>query len=336
MVPGRIKIAIVGCGAIAEAIHVPAALAVNTVDLVALVDSDLGRARCLAGQFGIARTAGTVGELVDAVDAVMLATPPHIRPALAQQAFEHGLHVLCEKPMANTVAECDAIIEASRRAERVLGVAHVYRFRPSRMAIKELIDGGSLGQVHSVAVSQGKPYTWEAASGYTVRREMVPGGVLINAGIHPLDTLLWWFGEPADFDYEDDALGGLESNVRMALRFNSGIVARLRQSRTCNLPHEIRVEADNGTVVLPTYSTSEYELLRDGCREARRCAGESYGAAQCEQAQLRDFAESITMGRSPRVGGEEGKRVIELIERCYKAKRARPLPNRVPQPGATW
>lgn len=258
----QIRLAVVGCGAIAESMHIPAAASIDEAELSALVDTDGDRVRLLADRYGVSTTSSCVREIAEHVDAVVLATPPHVRPALAEEAFSLGLHVFCEKPLANTTAECEAIIDASRRANRVLAVGHMFRFWPSRIAVKELVEQKALGPVRYATVTQGKPYSWQAVSGYTVRREMVPGGVLINAGIHPLDTLLWWFGDPVDTEYEDDALGGLESNVRMTLRFPEEVVVHFRHSRTCKLPDELRVEAEQGTVLLPTYSLSSYSLSR--------------------------------------------------------------------------
>ena len=329
------KVAIVGCGAIAEAMHIPAALRVREIELVALLDADTARAREVASRFEIPRTGTSMDDLASHLDAVILATPPHVRPQLARQAFELGLHVLCEKPLANSVDECDAIIHAARQAHRVLAVAHVFRFWPSRQAVRELIDQGSLGRIRSVSATQGNSYSWKSVTGYNMRHDMVPGGVLLDAGIHPLDTLLWWFGDPESLQYEDDALGGLESNIRMKMRFPDDIEVYFRQSRTCRLSNEFRIAAENGTLVLSNYNTWQCELLQDGKSVTRNCADEAVDHAHCEQLQLMDFAESIVRQREPLVSGEEARRVVQLIEQCYATRRTRSLPNEVPLPGLT-
>ena len=90
----KLRLAVVGCGAIAERGHIPAARRVDEVRLVALVDSDTARAEALARRFGVPRVAATLSGVAAEVDAAILATPPHVRPAVAEEAFREGLHVL--------------------------------------------------------------------------------------------------------------------------------------------------------------------------------------------------------------------------------------------------
>jgi len=119
--------------------HIPAACKLDQVELVGLVDTDVERAETLAGRFGVPRAAGSLTDFEKHIDAVILATPPHIRPALAEEAFSAGLHVLCEKPLANSSAECSAILEAAERSDRRLAVAHTARFFPNRVHVRSLL-----------------------------------------------------------------------------------------------------------------------------------------------------------------------------------------------------
>src|SRR5207344_1652902 len=162
------------------------------------------------------------------LDAVLIATPPGVRPRLIAQAFALGLDVLAEKPLANTLDECERISALARASSRVLGVSHMFRFYPVRDRMHELVESHGLGRILSVVLDEGGPYTWQSRSGYTVKREEVSGGVLANAGIHSLDSLIQWFGDPAIESYEDDSLGGLESNARTRLRFEGGVCADVR------------------------------------------------------------------------------------------------------------
>jgi predicted dehydrogenase len=330
----QVKLGIIGCGAIAEAMHLPAAAACEDANVIVLIDSNVSRANTLAQRFQVPHTATSLDEVADQLDAVILATPPHLRVELARRAFEMGLHVLCEKPLANSTAECDEIIDAARRADRVLAVAHIFRFYPSRVAVRELLARGEIGRVSNGWVSQGNPYSWQTHSGYNMRTGLVPGGVLFDAGVHPLDTLLWWFGDPEWVSYEDDSLGGLESNVRLRMEFPGGCKIHFRQSRTCRLPNEFRLVGENGTVVLSNYDPRCYELIRNG----RTVIIETDQVEQvdCERRQLQDFLEVVRNGRAPHVTGADGRSVIRLIERCYAERSDRRLTETAPLPGLTW
>src|SRR5688572_12648629 len=203
--------------------HIPAACKLDKVELVGLVDSDVRRAETLAERFGVPHAAKSLSDLGSNIDAVILSTPPHIRPALAAEAFSAGFHALCEKPLANSSDECSAIIAGAERANRRLAVAHTCRFFPNRLHVRSLLERKDLGKVVHVEVEQGDPYDWPTRSGYTVRQELVSGGAMLNEGLHTLDTLIWWFGAPLTFDYEDDALGGIESNARVNMRFSGDV-----------------------------------------------------------------------------------------------------------------
>ncbi len=336
MPQSRLRVAIVGCGAIAELGHLPAARQVDEVALVGVVDSDRARAEALAARFRVPRAAASLAEVADATDAVILATPPHVRPALAAEAFAAGLHVLCEKPLANSSAECQEILRAAAGARRVLAVAHTYRFFPNRQRVQALLRQGALGRVRQVEVEEGTPTEWPTRTGYTFRRELVSGGVLLNLGIHSLDALFWWFGHPVEALYQDDAVGGLESNARIRLRFAEDVVATVRLSRTCRLANRIRVEGEAGALTLPVYD--QLQLTEEWGSKAvtRKVAAGKSGVVRVVAAQLRDFAESIAARRPPAATGADGLRVVQFIEQCYAAKRARPLPARAPIPGVTW
>ncbi len=331
-----VRVAIIGCGAIAEMGHIPAARLVEKVHVAALVDTDRARAEELAGRFGVPKVVDSITKVADEMDAVILATPPHIRPVLAEQAFGAGLHVLCEKPLANSGAECKIILAAAKQAKRVLAVAHNNRFLPNRIQVHSLLQQKFLGTLFTVDVEQGGPWDWPTRTGYSVRRDLVPGGVLLNNGLHSLDTLFWWFGTPLDFEYEDDALGGLESNVRIKMDFMGGISCNFRLSRTCTLRNRIAIEGETGNLSVPLFDQAQISVTRNGQTATRKVAASNWDFVGVLAEQLQDFVLSIETMGMPRVTGAEGLRVIEFIEKCYAAKHQRPLPKRAPIPGLTW
>jgi len=331
-----VRLAIVGCGAVAEMGHIPAARRLENVFLAALVDSDKARAEHLAEQFEVPKVFSSLTEVADEVDAVVLATPPHVRPALAEQAFSAGLHVLCEKPLANSIADCRIILDAGRRAKRVLAVAHTYRHMPNRIQAHLLLQEKALGTVFTVDVEQGDPADWPTRTGYSVRRDWTPGGVLLNEGIHSLDALFWWFGTPLNLEYQDDAIGGLESNVRIKMDFIGGISCKFRLSRTCKLRNRIVIEGEAGSLSVPVWDQSRFFLTRNGRTITHNVTSRKWDFVAMMGEQLRDFVVSIETMGAPRVTGDDGMRVVDFIEKCYAAKHQRRLPERAPIPGLTW
>ncbi len=331
-----LRIGIIGCGAIAQAMHIPAATAIDDVELTALIDADSARAKAMADKHGVPFSGDSLPSLVEHIDAVIVCTPPHLHQSLVEDALGNGLHVLCEKPLANTIDECEAMVTAGNEADRTLAMAHIFRFYPARREMKRIIEERRFGSLVSVHMEQGNPYSWKTVTGYNMRRELVPGGVLIDAGIHPLDTMLWWCGNPQAISYEDDALGGLESNARLDMDFGDGTKGHLRVSRTAKLPNLFRLTFENATVVLTPYSTGEYTILTGKKEEKCVAPDGDVKAADCARSQMRDFARSAIENREPFVSAQEGTRCIRTIEEAYRMRDQRPVPPKAPTPGLTW
>ena len=126
----RLRVAIVGAGYVATH-HLAALSQLEFVDLVGLCDSNVEAAQSLARRFDIARVAATLGEIADATpDVVYVLTPPASHAALALQAMDMGCHVLVEKPMADAVADCEAMLAKAKRTGLTLGVNHSDLFDP--------------------------------------------------------------------------------------------------------------------------------------------------------------------------------------------------------------
>lgn len=330
------RLAVVGCGAIAEQAHIPGAARVKDVVVVALVDTDERRAQAMASKFGIERATSRLDDLAGHVDGVVLATPPHIRSVLAQQALAQGLHVLCEKPMANSAAECRAMLSAAEQAQRTLAVGHNYRFFPNRAFARNQYKSGALGRMINVNVAQGDPFGGSSRTLYTLRREMVPGGVLLNDGVHILDLLFWWFGEPESFEYLDDSLGGLESNVDVTLKYPDGGTGHFRLSRTSSFPNVVEMQFEHGALTFPIYDMSTLTLERNGRSERMALHTTPWDFVEVAALQLKDFARAATSGAPPAVSGEEGLLTVRFIESCYQRAAQRAHPAKTPLPGVPW
>jgi predicted dehydrogenase len=332
----KLRFGIIGCGAISEDMHIPTLLACPDVELVAAFDADRKQAELVAGRHSIAEAHGDLLDVRSPLDAVVICTPPNVRPALIEQAFSLGMDVFAEKPLANSSAECAGILASCTGSNQILAVSHMYRFYPVRWQLQQIVESHGLGSIVSVDISEGAPYAWNPRSGYTFKRGEVSGGVVINAGVHTLDSLIQWFGDPSIDSYEDDSLGGLESNARARITFPSGVVSDFRISRTCRLPNLFRVECERGTITFTNRDTVNYSVEQNGETSAHHCDDSVQTAADCWRLQMADFIECIRERRRPRVDAEEASRVVSLVENMYRLKGGRSLPAVAPLPGSTW
>jgi predicted dehydrogenase len=184
-------IGIVGCGEVTRERHLPALRRLAKARVVALADPNpAARAAAAPGAPG-ARLVADAAELVvdPGVHAVLVATPPAHHEEVAVAALAAGRHVLCEKPMALTVASCERIAAAAADADRVLTVAFNLRHHPAVRAVRDAVGGGVLGPpglVQSRSTSGGRPEAgeWTAYSDHG-------GGVLFEQAVHHAD--LWQF-----------------------------------------------------------------------------------------------------------------------------------------------
>jgi predicted dehydrogenase len=190
------KIVVVGAGFAARVVQLPAYAASNA-PVAAICDLDSARAETLARQFGITKVYSDWHEMLDAEkpDIVSVCLPNALHRDVTIAALEAGAHVLCEKPLATSVAEAHEMFDAARKAGRVLMAAQHLRYEAPVRAIKRVIESGALGDIYHVEVDAlrrlGIP-TWGAFH----QKSASVGGALYDIGVHVLDQAMWLIGNP--------------------------------------------------------------------------------------------------------------------------------------------
>jgi predicted dehydrogenase len=193
-----VRIGLIGTG-FGATVHLPALAYLPETEVVAVCSRRADRALAVALDHGIPNHLTDYRELVrDAgVEAVVVASPPHLHHAMSLAALEAGKHVLCEKPMARNLAEARDMVKIGNRVGVVAMVNHQLRYLPIRARIKELIDEDYLGEPHAATVtvhrsSLNDPF--DRPFGWLMEQEKA-GGMLGATGSQHVDALRWWFGE---------------------------------------------------------------------------------------------------------------------------------------------
>lgn len=323
------RIAIIGCGAVSEHFHLPA-LAALGIKPALLVDRNLQRVQHLAHAFEASRISDDYDLSVGEFDAAIVALPHHLHAPICTDLLRRGVHVLVEKPMALTMAECNAMIAGAEEGKAVLAVGLVRRFLHIVQWVKAALDAGVLGPVESVVFREGFVYNWPVASDFFFHRETAGGGVLMDTGAHTLDLLLWWLGDVASFEYYDDSYGGVEADCELYLTLATGAQGIVELSRTRNLPNtavlrgrrgEIKVSLNSNHVIA---SPKEILAYSTGAMSGNHLPQQSF--QNLFVLQIKDWLRAIKTGKMPLVAGVEGARSIALIEACYKQRRPLELP----------
>jgi len=321
----KVRLGIVGCGAVAERYHLPAIAALDEVELVVVCDAAPARAKAFAAAAGVAHVAERHTELVGDVDAAIVAVPNHLHQAVASDLLRQGVHVLVEKPMAVDVAQCDAMIEAAREGGAVLAVGHDFRYFPVATFAKNVLASGVLGSVRRVDLRQSATGRWPYSSDYIFSPATAGGGVLIDFGVHMLDLLSWWLGESEVTAFRDDARGGVESECELELELQSGAPVWIELSRLRELRDTVVVECECGTVEIGIFEPAVLRLtLADG---GPALAGDvpdprfaSAPLVTVFTRQLADFTSAIATRRSPLVTGADGRRAVATVEAAYSLR----------------
>jgi predicted dehydrogenase len=240
----------------------------------------------------------------------------------AIRALKAGKHVLCEKPMANTPREFEAMIAAAKEAGRKLMVAYRLRYEPyNRELIQIARDANEMGPlrlVHAEAgFSIGDPGQWR------LRKAMAGGGSLMDIGIYSLNAARYLTGEePAEVEAMVESAPGdprfaeVEENVTFQLRFPSGVLANCSSSYGAGM-NRFRVFKPGGSAELEPaliYGGLRMRVFRGGSIEERRLP-----VVDHFEAEMDHFSECIMKGTEPLTPGEEGLRDLRIMMAIYEA-----------------
>ena len=338
------RIVIAGFGAVAEFYHAQALgefLAGGMAEVVAVFDPQPARLKSAAAIFPGARMTSDFSTLpANGADLAIVASPPRFHAEQSIALMENGCAVLCEKPMALTVAEGEAMAGASARTGKPLAVGLFRRFFPVSETIRELIRGGALGCLKQFEISEGGPFGWPAQSASFFQKSASGGGVLADLGVHLVDLLVWWLGEPEGCSYSDDAMGGLEANCMIELRFAGGVTGTVRLSRDTLLPNRMEFEFERGRLRCKPASADELEiglggapfacagaLVRPAREGSRDPAGEPAPTyAQCFTRQLQNMIRAARGEEQVFIPAAEGIRSLRVIGQCYRERTLMQMP----------
>jgi predicted dehydrogenase/nucleoside-diphosphate-sugar epimerase len=184
------RVALVGAGNIAEA-HAAVLRRMADIDIAAIVDTDIERARRLARACGTQRVFVSVEALIDAgiVDAAHVLVPPPLHRPVAETLLHAGIHTLVEKPMATTVAECDALTAAAAAGNAALEVNHNFVHHPAHLAVKRHLAPGRLGTIRHVMCHFNLPLRQLAARQLSHWMFDTPRNLLLEQAVHPLSQI---------------------------------------------------------------------------------------------------------------------------------------------------
>ncbi|CCH03181.1 oxidoreductase domain protein [Fibrella aestuarina BUZ 2] len=346
------RIALIGPGKVAH-LHAQAVQQTPDVTLAAVCGRNEQKTADFARQYGIAPYT-SVADMVsrEGIDVCVVLTPHpnHREPTIA--ALEAGAHVLVEKPLAASLADCDAMIATAERTQRVLSVVSQRRFYAPSQRIRAAIDAGKIG-TPALGMVQMLGWRDEAYYGSDPWRgswQHEGGGVLVNQAPHQLDLLLWYMGEPTMvygqwrnvnhpyIEVEDTAVaivqfknGGV-GNIVASNSQKPGLYGKVHLHGSSGA--SVGVQTDGGSMFIAGRSgiqeppvndlwtvPGEEHLLAEWKEEDTTLFGEINALTHYFALQLADFCTAIREQRTPAITAQDGRRVVQLFEAIYESQR---------------
>ncbi|MEO1524953.1 MAG: Gfo/Idh/MocA family oxidoreductase [Planctomycetota bacterium] len=313
-----IRWGLLGCGDIAIKRVADAIRSDPRSELVAACRRDAIQLEEFAATFEVPHRTTLAEDLIarDDLDAIYVATPVALHCEQTIATARTGKHVLVEKPMALSSDQCQAMIDACRSAEVLLGVAYYRRFYPSVLRLRELIDTGELGRPLSILAVTGNTNRFPADD-WRVVRSMGGGGPLMDIGSHRLDLFDMLFGDAIDVHARlaPSDVYEAEESATLSMQFKGGVHGVLQcYFGTVDTPDRLEVIGTDGRVTIEDLNGPEVTIVT-----AKGSRIESHPPHENFHAPLvRDFTEAIETGRPPNIPGETGLRTNEVIATAYR------------------
>lgn len=346
----KLRAGVIGLGFGGEK-HLGGYAQLPNVEVVALAGLEEKRLHELGNMFNVPNLYRYDSELLarDDLDIVSVCVPNRLHAPIAIQALEKGAHVLCEKPLARTTEEAEAMVRAARRANRVLETVHNHRMRADIAVLKRAIDEGELGRIYYAKASWMRRRGIPGAGTWFVNKELAGGGPLIDLGVHVLDMSLHLLGEPEIVTVSAstyDELGkqgkGVDIKSRKTGTGNAFEVediatafVRLSNGATLLLEASWATHSsagdDFGVTLYGTEGGAEIRVHNYNWEGTLHIYKDVAGVpadihphltkGEGHIAVVRDFVQAITDGNWSLHDGTEGLRRVRVVDACYASAR---------------
>lgn len=336
----KLRIGVIGCGSIAKYRHLPEYAANKAVEIVAVCDIVEERVNEIAKVYQ-AKAYTDYKELLasEQLDAISVCLPNYLHAPVSIDALNNGLHVLCEKPMATSQEEADAMIEAAKKNGKKLMIGHNQRFVRSHQLAKQIIESGAIGKIYSFRTAFGHPgpegWSVDGRESWFFEKEKAYIGAMGDLGVHKTDLIRYLLGEEiteVGAFIETSAKGNtdVDDNAVCALKTESGIIGTLAASWSYT------AKEDNSTIIYgekailrlednPTYSlVVQYTNGEVVNYELGKIQSNEEGGQNTSHV-IDHFVSSIVEDKEPLITGEEGMKSLAVILAAIKSNETKTI-----------
>jgi D-xylose 1-dehydrogenase (NADP+, D-xylono-1,5-lactone-forming) len=290
-------------------------------EVVAVASRSLEQAETYAREWDIPRVFGSYEALLDDpdVDVIYNSLPNHLHAEWTIKALHAGKHVLCEKPLVLSVQEVDAIAQATKETGNIVAEAFMYRHHPKTLKVKELVDGGVLGDLQIIRGLFAA--TFNLKDNYRMVKEM-GGGSLWDVGCYPVSYTRLIVGEkPREvFGWQVEGPTGIDETFMGQMRFESGVLAQFVCGFASPFRTSMEIIGSRGTLTVPVPfhpGASDKIHLQVGDD------AETIGIPDQELyiGEVEDMADAVLLGKEPRMSLADSRDIIEMIVGLFESAR---------------
>lgn len=299
------------------------------IELVAVASTKSAAAREAAERYGARKYYSDYRELLNdrEINAVFIATPNHLHCEMAVAAAKAKKHILCDKPMSLTLAEADMMITTARENRVKLMVGFVERFNVSFAVAKQILTSGRIGKpamIFAKRAHKPRPDRW-------VLDPKQSGGVLVLAGVHNIDLILWLLDSRPERIYAEMGSyvhdSGFIDNVALVMKLKNGAIANMIESYC--MPDKMPHGVDRRIEIIGTTGTIDVDMMK---QPLVTCTNNDFRVEDtltwpviCDEMtgalreELKEFARCILQDREPEANGEAGRMSLEVALAAHAA-----------------
>ncbi|MFC3883521.1 Gfo/Idh/MocA family protein [Bacillus songklensis] len=330
----KLKVGVIGCGSIAQHRHLPEYAFNKDVELAAVCDINEERAKQVAEKYGV-KAYTSYKELLQSgeVDVVSVCTPNYLHAPISIAALNAGVHALCEKPMATSKEEAEAMIEAAEKSGKKLMIAHNQRFVKSHQKARQMIESGEIGKIYSFRTAFGHPgpeaWSVDGKESWFFKKEQAFIGAMGDLGVHKTDLLRYVLGEEivevgAFVETSAKDFADVDDHAVCVLKTESGIIGTLaaswayvgKEDNSTIIYGEkaiLRLEDDPNYSLVIQYANGEVVNYQLGKIQSNEEGG------QQNSHVIEQFVDCVLNDKEPPISGEEGMKSLAVILAALKS-----------------
>jgi predicted dehydrogenase len=329
----KVRIGVIGCGAIAQVVHLPILSRMEDVEIVAIADVDKTKVQALAEKYSVRHYFTDHARLLERedIEGVHVCTPNHLHAPIAKESLGAGKHVMVEKPIARTHDEALSMVEEARKRKRKLMVGMNHRFRPDAMILKNFVKGKELGKIfYTKSGWLRRRGSWNETE-WLKKKSIAGGGVFMDLGIPMLDLSIWLMGNTKVVSvysamYNHYQKEGIEDSATALIRFDNDAVLSLEVSWTLLMENDFMYTNLFGTLggallnPLRIHKEMHNNLVNVTPTKMERPENNYKKSYEYE---LKHFIECIKHDRPVLSSGEEAAEIMRISEAIYESAKTR-------------